>query len=388
MTGTSDLTSVLQLDRLIHEPARGVLESFTLGRDAVYVELQAAFGTRVMRHDPARPAPGVDVAPQLAGSTYPIVDRRSKQHELWLASTSWTAPPRVHVLRADGSLADTGLRRAEVPAGTPELVVTEVDVPSHDGVKVPLAILHRRGLVLDGRNPTLLDGYGSYGSTTQAWYSPLRFAWLERGGVLAYVNPRGSGAYGDEWHRAGFKATKPNTWKDGIAAARWLVEKGYATPATLAVEGGSAGGIFAGRAMTAAPELFAAAILNVPVMDAVRAELSANGATNISEFGTFTIEPEFRALLEMSTYHQIRDGVAYPAVLFVHGMNDPRVDVWNTAKAGARLQQASSSGKPVLLRLDAQAGHGMGSTAVQAHAEQADIWAFLLWQFGQLALKP
>jgi prolyl oligopeptidase len=373
---------------VVPEPPRGVLDGFTLGRQAVYVELQAAFGSRVVRHLPGQPGAGVDVAPALAGSTYPLVDRHSKNGELWVSNTTWTTPSRVYALDARGRATDTGLRRAEVPAGTPELVVTEVEVPSHDGVKVPLAVMHRKGLALDGRNATLLDGYGSYGITTQAYYNPVHFAWLERGGVLAWVNPRGSGAYGDEWHRAGFKTTKPNTWKDGIAAARWLVAQGYTSPATLAVEGGSAGGIFAGRAITAAPELFAAAILNVPVMDAVRAELSANGITNISEFGSFKVEPEFRALLEMSPYHQIRDGVAYPAVLFVHGLNDPRVDVWNTAKAGARLQQASSSGKPVLLRLDAQAGHGVGSTADQQHAEQADIWAFLLWQFGRMGLKP
>jgi prolyl oligopeptidase len=253
---------------------------------------------------------------------------------------------------------------------------------------VPLAVLHRKGLVRDGRAPTLLDGYGAYGSTTEAYYDPKLMAWLERGGVMAFVNPRGSGAYGDEWHRAGFKTTKPNTWKDGIAVARWLIAQGYASPATLGVEGGSAGGIFAGGAVTEAPGLFAAAVFNVPVMDAVRAEVSANGATNTSEFGTVKIESEFKALLAMSPYHQIRDGTAYPAVLLVHGLNDPRVDVWHSAKAAARLQQASTSGKPVLLRLDAQAGHGIGSTAQQAHAMRADEWAFMLWQMGRLGLKP
>ena len=154
------------------------------------------------------------------------------------------------------------------------------------------------------------------------------------------------------------------------------------------MQGGSAGGIFVGRAVTTAPELFAAAIFNVADMDLVRAENSANGATNISEFGTVKIEAEFKALLEMSTYHQIRDGTAYPAVLLLHGLNDPRVDVWHSAKATARLQQATSSGKPVLLRLDAQAGHGIGSTAEQAHAMRADEWAFMLWQFGRMSRKP
>jgi prolyl oligopeptidase len=275
-----------------------------------------------------------------------------------------------------------------LPAGAPEIEVKEVDIPSHDGVWVPMVVLHRKGIALDGRNPTLLNGYGAYGLTIQAWYDPRRFAWFERGGVLAFVNPRGSGAYGDAWHRAGYKDSKPNTWKDGIAAARWLIDNRYASPATLGITGGSAGGIFVGRAVTSAPELFAAAIMAVPLLDTVRAEVSANGATNTREFGTVKVESEFKGLLEMSTYHHISDHTAYPAVLLLQGLNDPRVDVWHSAKAAARFQQASSSGKPVLLRLDAQAGHGIGSTAAQATAQLADVWSFLLWQFGYAKHEP
>ncbi|MFT3817540.1 MAG: prolyl oligopeptidase family serine peptidase [Rubrivivax sp.] len=371
---------------VVPQPEHGVLESFQAGRRAIYVQLQQGFSVRVQRHDPAHPGRGADAAPGLQGSTYAIVDPGGGADELWLLTSTWTAPSRI-LSTAGGRLSDTGLRRSPPPAGVPELEAVEVEVPSHDGVMVPLALVHSKGLALDGRNPTLLDGYGAYGLTTQAWYDPRRYAWFERGGVLAFVNPRGSGADGDAWHRAGFKATKPNTWKDGIAAARWLLAQGYASPATLGIEGGSAGGIFVGRAVTAAPELFAAAIFDVPVMDAVRAEISANGATNTGEFGTVAVEPEFKALLEMSTYHQIRDGTAYPAVLLVHGLNDPRVDVWHSAKAAARLQQASSSGKPVLLRLDAQAGHGIGSTVQQRNGLLADEWAFLLWQFGRVGLK-
>jgi prolyl oligopeptidase len=151
--------------------------------------------------------------------------------------------------------------------------------------------------------------------------------------------------------------------------------------------GGSAGGIFAGRSFTQAPQLFAAAIVEVGVMDAVRAEESANGITNISEFGSYKNPQEFAALLEMSAYHQIKDGVAYPAVMFMHGLNDPRVDVWHSAKGTARLQAASNSGKPVLLRLDAQAGHGIGSTATQRQQMLADEFSFLLWQMGFASLN-
>lgn len=373
---------------VVPEPERGVLQAFELGRHAIYAEEQQGFVVRVVRYDTDRPGAGKTVTPRNDISTYAIVDPTAKTEELWVATSAWTEPSRILAVGDGDNFRDTGLRANRRPAGVPEIEVTETQVPSHDGVRVPLVILHRKGMALNGRNPTLLDGYGAYGLTTQAWYDPRRFAWLEQGGVIAFVNPRGSGAYGDEWHRAGFKSTKPNTWKDGIAAARWLVKTGYASTKTLGIEGGSAGGIFVGRAVTSAPELFAAAIMGVPMMDTVRSELSANGATNTSEFGTVKIENEFKALLEMSTYHQIRDGVRYPAILFVHGMNDPRVDVWHSAKAVARFQQAAKGGAPILLRLDQQAGHGIGSTENQIQARLADEWAFLLWQFGLAGLKP
>jgi prolyl oligopeptidase len=160
------------------------------------------------------------------------------------------------------------------------------------------------------------------------------------------------------------------------------VQQRYSSPAKLGIWGGSAGGILVGRAMTERPDLFAAVVASVGALDMVRAELEGTGPANIPEFGTFKTEEGFRGLLAMSTYHQIRDGVAYPAMLLTHGINDPRVEIWHSSKGAARLQQASLSGKPVLLRIDYESGHGVGSTKAQRNAERADILAFLLWQFG------
>jgi prolyl oligopeptidase len=221
----------------------------------------------------------------------------------------------------------------------PELEIANVTVPSHDGVRVPMTLLYKKGIKRDGSNPTLLSGYGSYGFSETAGFSAARMAFIEQGGVLAIANVRGSGVYGEEWRQAGFKATKSNTWKDGIACAKYLIAEGFASPKTLGIIGGSAGGIFVGRAATTAPELFSAAIIVVGVLDTVRAEESANGITNISEFGSAKDAKEFPALLDMSTYHSIKDHTAYPAVMLVHGINDPRVDVWQSAK-----DRGSSSG--------------------------------------------
>ena len=311
---------------VVPEPDAGVLKNFDLGRDAIYAEIQQGFGTRVRRHAAGLPAQGVDVAPATPGSIRLASDPGHVGAGPWVYATTWTEPVRLLAIERDGSPRDTGLLDARHPPGSPELEVTEVMVPSHDGALVPLAILRRKGLVLDGRNPTLLNGYGAYGFSYAAYYDPRSIAWLERGGVLAYANVRGSGALGDAWYRAGFKASKPNTWKDGIACARWLIEQGYASAATL----GIAGGIFVGRAVTTAPDLFAAAVFEVGVMDAVRAEESANGITNISEFGSARNPAELPALLEMSTYHQIRDATAYPG-----GAAEPR----HERPAGRRLAQ-------------------------------------------------
>ncbi len=238
---------------VVPEPKVGVLDGFGLGRDAIYTEVRSGFNTRVRRHVAGRVDEGVDVAPAVPGSTFLVDDRAHAYRDAWVGTSSWTEPPRVLAIARDGAVRDTGLRDGRRPPGTPELEVSEVMVRSHDGVEVPLAILRRKGLPQDGRNPTLLQGYGAYGLTISAWFDPRSIAWLERGGVLAYANVRGSGAFGDEWHRAGFKATKPNTWKDGIAAARYLVDQRFTAPATLGIQGGSAGGIFAGRAVTSAP---------------------------------------------------------------------------------------------------------------------------------------
>jgi prolyl oligopeptidase len=214
-------------------------------------------------------------------------------------------------------------------------------------------------------------------------FDPVSLAWLERGGVLAFAHVRGGGDFGKEWHLAGQKATKPNTWKDFIACCEYLVQKGYTTPAKLAGQGGSAGGVLIGRAITDRPDLFAAALINVGCTDAIRFETTANGVPNIQEFGTVATRAGFEGLLEMSAYAHVKDGVKYPAVLLTHGINDPRVEPWQSAKMAARLQAATASDKPVLLRVDYDAGHGIGSTKTQRQELRADEWAFLLWQMGE-----
>ena len=370
---------------VVASPMDGVLEDFSVTRDAIIGAVRQGTNIVLRRYSVGQPQ-GEAVTMPFNGAARLAEDLAHAYSDVLYTLSGWTQLPRTFLLKNGGS-TDAGLRVNPVLPGLQEVEVANVEVTSHDGVLVPMTLLYKKGLQRDGNNPTLLIAYGAYGFSETAGFSPARIAWIEQGGVMAVANVRGSGVHGDPWYRAGQKATKSNTWKDGVACAQYLIAQGYATPKTLGVMGTSAGGIFVGRTITTAPELFAAAIFDVGVMDAVRAEVSANGITNISEFGSFTNPQEFPALQDMSTYHQIRDGVAYPGVLIVQGMNDPRVDAWHAGKAAARLQVASSSKQPILLRMDMQAGHGMGSTATQRNAMSADIYAFLLWQMGKAGLK-
>ena len=301
------------------------------------------------------------------------------------STSSWTRGGKIYAYNPlDKTLTDTQLQPAGKYDNAGGITATEVDIPSHDGVKIPLTILHKSGLTLDGSHPTLVNGYGAYGMSLSAYFNPIRIAWLERGGVLAFAHVRGGGELGKDWHLAGKMATKPNTWKDFIACGEYLVKAGYTSPSKLAGEGGSAGGILIGRAITERPDLFAAAIVKVGCTDALRMETTTNGVPNIQEFGSVKTLEGFKILLEMSTLHHVTNGVKYPAVLITHGINDPRVAPWLSAKLTARLQAASSSGKPVLFRVDYDAGHGIGSTKIQRQQQTADEWSFLLWQLGEL----
>jgi prolyl oligopeptidase len=263
-------------------------------------------------------------------------------------------------------------------------------VKSYDGTLVPLSLVHRRGLALEGHHPTLLMGYGAYGISIDPPIPLLApQAWLERGGVLAVAHVRGGGECGEDWHRAGMKLTKPNTWRDFLACAEYLIDRKYTSPQYLGGLGASAGGITIGRAITERPELFAAAISLVGCSNPLRGELSPTGPANIPEFGTATTQTGFEDLYRMDSYHQVRDGVSYPAVVLTTGANDPRVPVWEAGKMAARLRAATAAGKPVLLRVEYEGGHAsIGSTKTQRHEEAADIMSFLLWQFGAPGFQP
>jgi prolyl oligopeptidase len=361
-----------------------VVERIDAARDALYVGLMDAGMDRVARvsYDQGARVERLDV-PADASSIY-LTDVHPDCDGALIGSDSWTRAGKLFQLdHLTRKLTDTGLRPRGTFDDVPGYESEEVQVPSHDGVRVPLSIIHKTGIALDGSHPALISGYGAYGFNSSVHFNPANLAWLERGGVLAIAHVRGGGEFGKQWHLAGQKSTKPNTWKDFLACCEYLVQKRYTSPPKLAGMGGSAGGILIGRSITERPDLFAAAIIHVGMLDTVRSETTTNGVPNIPEFGTVATREGFDGLLEMSAYQQVRDGVKYPAVLLTHGINDPRVEPWMSAKMTARLQAATASGKPVLFRVDYQAGHGIGSTKTQRQKQLADVLAFLLWQMGE-----
>jgi prolyl oligopeptidase len=298
------------------------------------------------------------------------------------SSVSYTSPPAIYRVRgSDNVVTRTGL------AGTTQADFSGVEVTretctSKDGTKVPMTVV-RKGLgSAPGDAPTLLYGYGGYGISLTPRFRASTLAWLEQGGVYAVANIRGGGELGETWHTQGNLTSKQNVFDDFYACGQRLVEAKYTTPAHLAIQGGSNGGLLMGAEITQHPEAWKAVVAQVGVFDMLRVERDANGAFNVTEYGTVTDPKQFDALYAYSPYHHVKDGVAYPAVLFMTGANDPRVAPYHSRKMTARLQAATSSDAPILLRTSANTGHGQG-TPLSAQTEEAtDMFVFLFQTLG------
>jgi len=252
---------------------------------------------------------------------------------------------------------------------------------SKDGTQVPVNIVHRKGLVLDGSHPTLLTGYGGYSISSSPYFDPKTIFWLRHGGVLVEANLRGGGEFGETWHRAGNLTRKQNVFDDFIGCAQFLIQKGYTSREKLAIEGGSNGGLLMGAVLTQRPELFKAVVSHVGIYDMLRVELTPNGAFNVTEFGTVKDPEQFRALHAYSPYHHVQDATVYPPVLFTTGEYDGRVDPWMSYKMTARLQAAGGP-NPVLLRVASDAGHGIGTSLASMLEEDTDVYTFLFQHLG------
>ncbi len=367
-------------------PSEAVVTGISAAADALYIQnLDGGIGR--LRRLPYTGGSIQSVKLPFEGAIQSLVTNPTESGA-WLELTSWTKSPLWYSLdpKTD-KLTDTALVPPS-PVDFSQIESEEVKAKSADGTMIPLSIIHQSGISLDGSHPVWLSGYGAYGITYDPSFSPTWLAFLERGGIYAVAHVRGGGEYGEDWHLGGQLLTKHHTIEDFIACGEYLVEHKYTSPAHLAGEGTSAGGITIGGAITQRPDLFGAALIRVGDSDSLRSETMASGPANIPEFGTVKDADGFKALFAMDAYQHVKPNTPYPAVLLTTGANDPRVAPWQAAKMTARLQSSTSSGKPVLLRVDYDAGHGIGSTKSQRDSERADEVAFLLWQLGVPGYAP
>lgn len=312
---------------------------------------------------------------------------RADRPGIRFALTSWTKPRSLYAFEPGGGVRDLGLVE-KWPTSYDHLTSEEVQVRSADGTMVPLSIVRRADARLDGGAPALLEGYASYGIVESPSFWPIGLTWVDRGGVYATCHCRGGGELGEQWHLDGIMHKKENGIDDFLACADYLVAKGYTAGSRLSVTGTSSGGILAGGAITKRPERFSTALLRVPIVNLSRFEHTPGGPANVPEYGSLANAEDARAMLASDPFLRVKRGARYPAVVLTGGLHDVRVPVWMPAKFAARLQ-AESSGGPVLLRIESDAGHGIGSSRDQIRAEWADLFAFALWQSGvPVALPP
>lgn len=306
---------------------------------------------------------------------------KRKDKETFYSYASFTTPTTVYRYDMETGTSKV-FKQPKVDFNPADYETTQVFYASKDGTKIPMFISHKKGLVLDGSNPTLLYAYGGFNISLTPSFSPANLVWMEMGGIYAMPNLRGGGEYGEEWHQAGTKANKQNVFDDFIAAAEYLIDKKYTSTPKLAIEGRSNGGLLVGACMTQRPDLYAAALPGVGVMDMLRFHKFTIGWAWTDDYGSSDDPYMFKALYKYSPLHNLKPGTKYPATLVTTADHDDRVVPAHSFKFAATLQEAHAGEKPVLIRIETKAGHGAGKPTAKVIEEIADSWAFLAVQLG------
>jgi prolyl oligopeptidase len=293
------------------------------------------------------------------------------QEGLFILLGSWNKEWQVYYFNPiENKFIDSSIRPQGFKDELTDIAFKELEVHGHDGERIPLSIIYNKA-TFKGESPAILYGYGSYGSNINPFFDSSLLSWLNRGGIFAVAHVRGGGEKGHDWYMGGYKETKPNSWKDFISCAEYLIDHNYTTPAKLAAEGESAGGITVGRAITERPDLFKAAVISVGALNPLRDETTSN-TLSVAEFGTIKDSLEFHYLNEMDVYQHIEENVNYPSLLLTAGKNDHRVAPWQPAKVAAKMQQNSNN--LILFNLKEE-GH-------ISYSPETEKYAFLLWQLG------
>ncbi len=366
---------------VIPERSDAVLESVSVAKGILAAEYLENASSRLYRFSYTGEPLGALDLPGIGSATLSAsVDRT----EAFLSFSSFDLPSTIY--RVDLSSGERSLwARPDVPLGEVPLEVSQVWYPSKDGTRVSMFLVHRSGLKRDGKNPTILSGYGGFGISLTPTFKANLLLWMEDGGLLAVANLRGGGEYGQAWHQAGMLEHKQNVFDDFIAAGEWLIREGYTSRRYLGVRGGSNGGLLTGAALVQRPELFSAVVSSVPLLDMLRYQHFLMARYWVPEYGTSENPEHLRFLLEYSPYHNIKKGTKYPAVLLTAGENDIRVHPMHARKMAARLQAATAGDPkedPILLWVDRSSGHGRGKPLDLQIQTIADELTFFRWQLG------
>ena len=367
-----------------------VLEGVSRIKDAFVITWSKDVCTQfeIVKHDGTRvgsiPLPGLGTA---------SISTDWNRTEAFVVYTSYDTPRTIYATdlatdRAKKDLAPADLKvwaKTEIPSDLSRYTVEQRRATSKDGTEVPMFIVRRKDMPLDGDNPTLLYGYGGFNVSLTPAFNPTLIPWLEKGGVYVVANLRGGGEYGEAWHRAGMQANKQNVFDDFYACAEWLIANKYTSSARLAIEGGSNGGLLTGVASMQRPDLFAAAIVGVPLLDMLRYQDFLIARYWVPEYGSAEDKTQFETLRAYSPYHNVREGAKYPALLVTAGENDSRVHPLHARKFVARLQAKAANDHaedPILLWVDRDAGHGQGKPLALRIRDEVVQWSFVMWQTG------
>lgn len=360
-----------------------VIEGVNFSRGIISVQYLDAAKTRIAMYDFNGNSKGDLDLPGIGSGGLSTSDDRT---EAFLSFSSYNMPRSIY--RVDLATGERDLwARPDIPVDPSMIEVKQVWYDSKDGTPVSMFIVHKKGLSLDGNNPTILYGYGGFDISMTPYFSSTMFPWYENGGVYAVANLRGGGEYGNAWHEAGMLENKQNVFDDFIAAGEWLVENGYTNPSKLGIAGGSNGGLLTGATVVQRPDLFSAAISAVPLLDMVRYQNFLMARYWVPEYGTAENPEQYEFIKKYSPYQNVKPGTKYPAVLFTAGENDTRVHPLHARKMAALMQNATGSDQeeePILLWVDRDSGHGGGKPLELRIRDVADQRMFMMWQLGML----
>ncbi|HUK91061.1 MAG TPA: prolyl oligopeptidase family serine peptidase, partial [Blastocatellia bacterium] len=308
------------------------------------------------------------------------------RNEVFFDFSSFTVPPSVYQVDLVSGKSDLWDKVNAPGIDSADYEVKQLWYSSKDGTKVPMFVFHKKGLALNGTNPTLLTGYGGFNVSLTPDFRGNRFAWLEHGGVFVVANLRGGAEFGEEWHKAGMLEKKQNVFDDFFAAAEYLIAQKYTDKDHLAITGGSNGGLLMGVAITQRPDLFRAVVCQVPLLDMLRYQNFQIAKLWVPEYGSADDPKQFDWLYAYSPYHHVKPGTEYPSILFMTADTDTRVDPMHAKKMAALMQAEAANGKshdrPILLRIETKAGHGQGKPISKQIEEAVDIYSYLFWQLG------